>query len=273
MAISYSGPRGGKTAPVPTKNIWTDGTDEEVVSMIQRAQAGQLNLQELWSVGDRRKVHLSAMTSAGVGETHVEQDVYFVLMNKGGVHFADDDKECSFIVGLENSLLEDSKMNSTATNTGSWNATPRRAWCNSVFYNAIPSTLRPIFKKMKIQTAKTYNGTEMEETEDYFALPAAREIFGGTTASTAGQGQTGYSNMTEWNTLTGPWEWYKSIHNRVKTLGVFPDYPSGDKGFYTWWERSPCYDGAAYFCHVNSNGIAAYSSAYYEYGLAPFGAI
>ena len=146
-------------------------------------------------------------------------------------------------------------MNSSNTNSGSWNGSARRTWCNNVFRNAIPSTLRAIFKKFKTVTAQTYNGSTNQTSVDYFALPAEREIFDA----------RNYCNQTEYNALF-QFDYYKTASNRVKKLGK-----TGTAS--NWWERSPCYNDSAYFCRVTSSGDANRYNASSTIGLAPFGCI
>ena len=154
-------------------------------------------------------------------------------------------------------------MNSSETNSGSWDGSARRTWCNNVFRNAIPSTLRAIFKQFKTVTAQTYNGSTNQTSVDYFALPAAKEVFGGS-ASSAGS-STSYSNLTEFNALF-QFTYYATASNRVKKRGK-----TGSADI--WWERSPRYSSSTYFCRVNSNGTANRNTASSSSGLAPFGCI
>ena len=121
----------------------------------------------------------------------------------------------------------------------------------------------PIFKQFKTITAQTYKGSTNQESVDYFALPAAKEVFGGS-ASSAGS-STGYSNLTEFNALF-QFDYYKTASNRVKKLGK-----TGSAS--NWWERSPIYNGSTDFCYVNGGGYASNSHASYTHGLAPFGCI
>ena len=128
---------------------WADGTDEEIVAMVNAADKGEINLADYWHVGDERQVILSAMEATGVGESHVEQTVTYVLMNAGGKTLANATlsgrTDCSFIVGMKNGLANGGYMNSSNTNSVGWEACARRTWCNDVFRKAIPSTLRVIF--------------------------------------------------------------------------------------------------------------------------------
>lgn len=250
---------------VPLKIVsWANGTDAEIVAMVAALDAGEITVEQTgWKVGDTRTVHLSAMEATGVGESHAEQDVELVLMHAGGYELADG-STCNFVVGQKNSLAETGYMNSTDTNSGSWEGSARRTWCNDTYKNAIPSTLLPIFKQFKTITAETYDGTTLKTSLDYFALPAAKEIFGGDTASSAGSA-TKYSNLTEFNALF-QFGWYKTEANRIKKLGI-----SGSAS--TWLERSPIYYYSLSFCGVSGDGGASDISASRTYGLAPFGCI
>ena len=246
---------------------WSSGTDEQIVAMVAAADRGEINLADYWAVGDTRTVHLSAMEATSVGESHEEQDVELVLMHAGEYKLnkavASGRDTCSFVVGMKDALAEGGYMNSTNTNTGSWNGCARRTWCNNVFKNAIPSSLSPIFKQFKTITAETYNGTALQTSVDWFALPAEREIFG------AGYGYAGngYANNTEAaSTDIFQFTWYRTTANQIKKLGM-----TGSASY--WWERSPRYSNSRSFCCVDSYGNASGNAASYAYGVAPFGCI
>ena len=146
-------------------------------------------------------------------------------------------------------------MNSSNTNSGSWDGCARKTWCNSVYYNAIPSALRPIFKKFKTITAETYDGSTNKVSEDFFALPAEKEIFG----------SSSYSNTTEVAALT-QFDDYKTSSNRIKKSG---DSGSADG----WWERSPRTGDSSRFCRGGNTGNMSSGYAKSNYLLAPFGCI
>ena len=238
---------------------WADGTDEEIVAMVEAADKGEINLADHWKVGDERVVHLSAMAATGVygvEDSHVAQDVTFVLMNGGGktlsTPIASGRTTCSFIVGQKNGLANEGYMNSTDTTSGGWNSCARRTWCNEIYYNAIPSSIRSIFKKHKNITANGESTTTVT-SDDYFALPAEKEVFGSNT----------YANSTAEASLT-QFTYYATSSNRIKKGG-----DSGSIGF--WWERSPSIAGR--FCDVSSDGSPRGSSAEKTRLLAPFGCI
>ena len=228
---------------------WASGTDTEIANMVEAADAGIISLSDYWTVGDVRSISLSAMSATGVGESHSAQKAEFVLMNKGGKTLSSN-KTCSFIVGMKDSLNESGHMNSSATNSGGWDSCKRRTWCNSVFYNAIPTALRPIFKQFKNVTASGAS-TSTTTSTDYFALPSEKEIFGSTT----------YANSTA-ESSNSQFEWYKTSANRVKKM---------NGSVYYWWERSPC-TGNTGFCLVSNEG-ADYASSGFTTGISPFGCI
>ena len=154
-------------------------------------------------------------------------------------------------------------MNSTDTSTTGWDKCARRTWCNNVFYKAIPSSIRGIFKKCKNVTASTGGNTSasLVTSEDYFALPAEKEIFG------AGYGYSGngYAANTEAaSSDLSQFTWYATSANRIKRV-------NGSNNW--WWERSPYGIYSNGFCDVNDSGGANGNGASSSYGLAPFGCI
>ena len=232
---------------------WADGTDEEVAAMVAAADAGKLNLSDYWHEGDTRTVHLSAMSGSvsNANESHAAQDVQMVITDPGHYTLANG-KKCNFVVLQKDCLKEYGVMNSQGTNSGGWNSCPRRTWCNSVYRNAIPATLRPIFKQFTTYAA---NGTGSTSTasSDYFALFSEKEIFGSTTYANS----SAESQNTQLN-------WFKTFSNRIKRVNGSAN---------NWWERSPYSGNSNAFCYVTYSGSADWISARNRRGLAPFGCI
>lgn len=241
---------------------WADGTDEEIVTMVEAADAGLINLADYWSVGDTRSVSLPEIY--GFYEVQNAQTVEFTLMHAGGYELntpvASGRTTCSFIVGMKNCMDIKSKLHDT--DIGSWNSTLRKAWCNNEFRNAIPSSLRDIFKQFKCITAATYNGTSNETSVDYFTFPAGKEVFGTEYSNGTSYGG-GYSNYTEASALF-QYDWYKTASNRIKTANGSVSW---------WWERSPHYNTPLNFCCVDKDGSAKNQYPVYSYGLSPVGCI
>ena len=240
-----------KLFPIVT---WANGSDSDIVEMVAAADNGAINLSDYWSVNDERTVHLSAMSATGVRESHNAQDVVFVLSHVGGKTLttptASGRTTCSFQFDMKHGLYNRGYMNSTNTNVGGWTSCARRTWCNSVFKNAVPSALSPIFKQHKNLTSAGNKSSTINTTDDWFALRSEVEIFGTTTYSFAGEG----SQVT----------YYQTTANRIK---------QSQGANYYWWERSPHSGNTARFCGVFSDGSANYISASSSYGLAVCGCI
>lgn len=232
---------------------WATGTDEQIAAIVQALDNGDITVADTgWQIGDERVVQLSAMDATGVGESHAAQSVTMVLMDSGKFDLVGGGKD-HFVVGQKHSLNEAGYMNSSDTNSGSWDGCARRAWCNNVYRNAIPATLRGCFKQFNVITAESYDGSTNKISKDYFALFAEKEIFG----------SSSYSNTTEAAALTQI-EWYKNANNRKKNR-------SGSSN--SWWERSPFLSGRYSFCAVGSNSSVDKDIANTTNGVAPFGCI
>lgn len=243
------------TVSVSVKIVtWANGTDEEIVAMVEAADQGVINLSDYWAVGDTRTVQLSAMSATGVGESHAAQAVDLVLMHAGGYELADG-STCNFIVGQKDSLATKGYIDSSNTRNNSWGSCARRTWCNSVYKNAFPSTLLPIFKQFKTISAADFSNTEIEILLDYFALPAEKEIFGSISQSTTPESNALFQ-----------FDYYTTASNRIKKLGK-----SGSADM--WYERSLYYYDKLGFCYVTSSGTANSGSKSNIKGIAPFGCI
>lgn len=249
------------TSSTPTVVSWATGTDAQIVAMVEAAQRGEIDLTDYWQVGQERTFNLSAMSATGVSESHSAQTVTMVLVDKNNTNYTYATTPSSgrttpfFIVQQKNGLTETGYMNSSDTNSGSWNGCKRRTWCNNVYRQAIPSTIRDIFHQVKVKTISTYNDSTMQESDDYFFLPAEREIFD----------SRAYSNSTEFNALS-QWEYYTTAAYRIKKLG-----DSGSASY--WWERSPSYNYSTSFCRVSDGGSARMGGAYSGFLIAPVGCI
>ena len=232
---------------------WSDGTDEQIAAMVAAADAGQINLSDYWHEGDTRTVQLSAMSGsvANANESHAAQSVQFVLTDPGHYTLANGNP-CNFVVLQKDCLKEYGVMNSQNTNSGGWNNCPRRTWCNSVYRNAIPSTLRGIFKQFTTYAANG-TGSSSVASSDYFALFSEKEVFGSTTYANS-SAESKNSQLT----------WFKTSSNRIKRV---------NGSARNWWERSPSSGNSYRFCSVAYSGNAGWSYANGSNGLAPFGCI
>ena len=239
-----------KTLSFLTIVTFSDGTDEEILAMVQAHYDDKIKLSDYWAIGDTRTVTLSAMSATYVGESHSSQDVQLTIID-----FDHDDlvtpingkTKAAISVQLKNCLNTKGYMNSSNTNSGGWEESARRKWCNDIFYNAIPSILRNGIKQVIKKNYKVYNSNNITTTSDYCFLLSETEIFGEKKYSIDSTEGTQY-------------EYYKTSSNRIKQV-------SGSN--YYWWERSPFSGYSLSFCLVSNDGSANYSNASSTLGLAP----
>ena len=255
---------------VPFLNLvsWSTGTDEEITAMVNAFYNNEITIDDIksvWHVGDSRTITLSSMSATGVGESHRSQDVEMVILD-----FEHDDLTTA-INGHTKSLVslqqkdclrdgvategnhdeEKGYINSTNTNVGGWKSSARRTWCNSVYYNALPSAFKSLVKSVTKQTTEGNQSTTLEDTEDYAWLPSEYEMFGVKTYSVAIEGSQ--------------YKHYETANNRNK----LPKW-NDDSGTITsaYWLRSP-YSNNTHFCIVWRTGNSDKSSSSDKFQIAP----
>lgn len=243
--------------PQPVEIVsWSQGTSAQIKAMLDAEKAGQIDTSEYWNVGDKRTFHLSAIAAYSVGGFEIigaqsEQDVEIALAHKGLYKDSNNDT-VSWVVSFVDCLNKQGKMNSTNTNSGSWEDSAIRAYLNDYVFEAMSEDDQAIFKQFKTITAEPYNGTTLETSIDCLALCAEKEIFG----------QATYGNATEANALT-QFDYYKTIERHTK-------YSDGNLCY--WWQRSPCKDYDSAFC-LSNIGNASFNPAGQNQGISPFGCI
>lgn len=226
---------------------WASGTDAQIAAMVAALDAGTLTIAETgWEIGDEREVQLSAMEATGVEESHAAQTVTFVLMDSQHYNLVGGGKD-HFVVGMKGCLSEDGYVERPASTSSTWSASKRRTWCNEVFRNAIPETLRACFKQFNVVSASnSKSGTTT--TSDYFSLFGGKEI--SNSASYSAPGEAGASTQIAYYATSG---------NRIKGKN--------------YWTRTLRADNAEMFVYIHTNGspFGDYSSV--NKGISPFGCI
>lgn len=194
---------------------------------------GRLGMaQQFFKVGDSKTVN--------IGGTNYEVQI---------IGFNHDDKvsggKAAYSFQLVDCLNQTQQMNTSNTNTGSWNGSAMRGRM-STYKSQLPAALRNVIKTVKKKSGTgggSSSGTQ--QTNDDLFLLSEIEIFGTTTYSVAGEGTQ--------------YEWYKAGNTKVKKV-------NGSASF--WWERSPYSGNTYYFCGVDSNGNASNNYASISYGVS-----
>lgn len=242
-----------------TSVTWANGTDAEIVAMLNAHYQGLIDIHDYWSVGDERIIHLNDIANVGSLNTQINyaQDVTMVLMNEGGktlVSPINGHTECAFIVGQKDCLNKGGPMYQNNINQGGWDNIERRYWCNDSYKNAFPSSLIIIFKQHQNITGQgSTNQSATTTSNDYFAFPSEKEVFGTTSQANV----TAEANNKQF-------KYYETSSNRIKNV-------NGSAG--NWWGRSPCNSNSTSFCAVNASGQAVNIKSSNPIGLAPFGVI
>lgn len=187
---------------------------------------GRLGMaQQFFKVGDSKTVN--------IGGTNYEVQI---------IGFNHDDKvsggKAAYSFQLMDCLNQTQQMNTSNTNTGSWNGSAMRGRM-STYKSQLPAALRNVIKTVKKKSGTgggSSSGTQ--QTNDDLFLLSEIEIFGTTTYSVAGEGTQ--------------YEWYKAGNRRIKKV---------NGSAYYWWERSPRSGDASGFCRVGSSGAAGNGGA------------
>lgn len=247
---------------------FANGTDEEIKAMIDAHYANKINIKDYWAVGDKRTVHLSAMSATGVGESHREQDVQMAIADfdhdeltttiNGHTKAAVTLTQVDCLMDANNASnpvnggnnTENGYMNSTDTNIGGWKDCARRTWCNNVYFNALPSTIKNAVKSVNKKTSAGHENSTINITSDKVFLLSEVEIYGRTAYSVAGEGRQ--------------YTYYETASNRYKN----PKWSSSSNSC-AYWQRSPYSSDSTCFCYVRIEGSASYYIASDVDGLAP----
>lgn len=246
---------------------FADGTDDEITKMVEAHYANKINIADYWTIGDKRKVNLSAMSATYVGESHRAQTVQFAIADFGKDELStpiNGHTMAAITLTQVNCLMDATSasnsnngssdaergyMNSSDTNVGGWTDCARRKWCNEVYYNALPSVFRSMVKEVNKKTSAGNQSSTINTTKDKAFLLSESEIYGSTTYSKAGEGEQ--------------YEYYKTTANRYK----LPKWSSSSNS-HIYWDRSPYGSNSSGFCRVYSDG-SGWSYASNTRGFAP----
>lgn len=251
---------------IPT---WAGGTIAEIENALRMHYNGEIDLTDYWSVGDKRTIHLNAMTADGVSEAHHADDYEFVIIGmkhdnlvtpignitKAAITIQMDrilyknTTDESYSSASPSADDEGGYMNSASTNAGGWTSCARRTWCNSVFYNAVESGIKSLIKPVVKKTSAGSQSSVINSDNDSAFLLSEIEVFGTATNSYAGEGSQ-YSYFT-------------TATNRYKK-------PTGGVGVVSanLWERSPSASSGR-FCNMSNTGTANTVNANRTRGICP----
>lgn len=223
---------------------WANGSDAEIVKMLQAVDDGLINLEDYWSVGDERTVHLAG---------DINEDVVFVIEDLNGTTSGGTPYHAA--VGQKNGLSTTRRMNSSNDNSGGYNLSTMRAIIEGDYQTALKNaTTGNFWEAVKSANHKSQNHPSgLQSTTVKVILHSIFELCGS------------YNNAGDETTANGfhQFSWYTTTANRIKTQG------EGGSA-YGVWTRS-AYAGNSYaFCYAGTNGYGDYYHASYSLLVAPF---
>ena len=215
-------------------------TDEEIVSMIDGARNGLIDLQidANWKVGDARKIHIGEFTG-GNSVIFPEQDVY-IMISQFGSYQETDLIPCLF--QFDFTYAGTFRMNSTSSTEGGYGASEMYTTTIPALIEALPTWLKDRLLTFTCLTRQqggvsAYPVIEVENNK--LALRSVREMnFGGIAEGS-------------------PVDLFKTDTSKR-------NYNS------TFWFRSPDTGDSRKYCYFNGNGVQ-WDSATYDRNIKPFG--
>lgn len=248
---------------------FADGTDAEITKMIEAHYAGEINIKNYWSIGDKRTIHHNATAKTGTIEPHRANDYVYVII---GIEHDDlvtainGKTKAAITIQTERILYLDTTeeyndtydmsheygyMNPTSNNDGGWENCDRRTWCNNTYKKCLPAYIQNMMKQVKKLTSAGYYSNTIKTSNDYAFLTSEIEVFGTATQSSTGEGRQ-----------------YQYFKNATANRHKKPRYNSTSVSG-SWWERSPYASNSISFCYVNMNGISDVTHASTPAGIVP----
>ena len=222
---------------------------EDIAELLRKGDNGEVDIYDYIHPGEVRRVNLAAMNAAYTDESHVAQQVEFVIVAKNVVDLASGGK-CHFVLQQKNGLAngttpETGYMHGTKQFIG-WRDFQRRQWCNEIYYNALPSELKSLIKTVKIKSSNGAATPGLVETEDRVFYPCEYNVTGTTTYS----GITGEDDVQ--------WDYYKTQQNRIKKIG-------NDSGVAQFWytrsvKKDTTTNTSNFSCAINKTGLSSQNS-------------
>jgi hypothetical protein len=161
-------------------------------------------VKSVWSIGDTITINLSAMPATYVSESHVAQSQKFaildfdhdILVNKIG------NKTKALLTLQQVNVLSNGTEAETGfikepvdgycDNSGGWEQSERRTWCNNIYYNALPNEIKSLVKQVIKETYNDYSTKIITTSNEYCFLPSSTETNVQNLSNIIGQEGTAY---------------------------------------------------------------------------------
>ena len=268
---------------------FADGTDEQIAAMLAAHYAGEIDVTEYWNVGDKRSIHINAMTADGVSEAHHADNYDYVIIGVNhddlvtpinGITKAAITVQQDRIFFTDTTTVEDNSYDEAheygfigSGNSTGWNTCIRRTWCNETYFNALPQYIQNNIKQVYKSTAHSGNTSSPYKIAniDKCFLLSEWEVFGSATYSCeTGSNAVHYINsINSSDRITIPfggtkYSYFDTSTNRYKLPKFGVSWVS-----CVWKERSPYYNNSTHFCCTYFDGSSTIDNGAYVGGIAP----
>ena len=249
--------------PPPISNVFNNNSWDDIKAAVNAGTAASY-----WKLGDRKEVilngtvgvktfsntttycyilgfdHNASVESNGEHTIHIG---FGASALSGGAYIAYCDSSSRVLISCFN-------MNTSDTNNGGWNSCQMKSTICPAFKNALPSDLQTNIRAVTKWQNDGYSTSGQSSSNEIWLL-SEKEIFG----------------YARWSNYTANQLQYK-FYEGVTDWGAAPKIKYKDTNTSTavrWWERSADSSDGNFFCCVNEDGDAGYSSASGSLGFAP----
>lgn len=274
---NYTAPA-NKTCAV-TVNLFNTTLNSNTWAQIKAASdAGEG--ANFWAVGDTKAITING-TVGSFSFSNLSVDAFILGFNHNSakegtsrIHFAIGKISGKMVALCDSGYSTNTSsstafnMNTSATNSGGWNAslmrktilgnsgTPTSPPANSLLA-ALPSDLRAVMKSVTKYTDNTGEGngnvaSQVTATTDYLFLLSEYEV----------QGASTYANSYEASSQA-QYDYFKAGNSKI----AYKHSATGTAVW--WWLRSPYYDFSGSFCFTSTDGSAYNYFAIYSAGVLP----
>lgn len=191
------------SAIIPNINTvpFSTGTDAEIAAMLDAHYNGEIDIEDYWSVGDTRKIHLNSVSNPNVDKSSYPwpaQDITIVITAMKHHDLANSINgktkaaiTCQTRETINNNTSTGENENYqiyprlksllTTDNNMVWagsSVIEMRTWMNNTFYNnALPTNLKSLIKPIQRTLQTSHTGTGTAVATDRIFLPTATEVF------------------------------------------------------------------------------------------------
>lgn len=147
-------------------------------------------------------------------------------------------KRCSFTMLATHLLSKSCQFGDSYSYTGGWAESSLNRFLNSRLYEAVPTQIKSLIKKVTVSSSIGNKSTETSDSQCYIYVPAAIEM----------SNESRINKVPYTSELTNPYTISYMINNEARKRA----YVDGD--YVQYWLRSPNVEYANYIYTVNSSG-------------------